>query len=429
MNARQSRRERSGHGGSDFIPERKLITAYTAALLFATVASCFIPEFSNSQKIRINIGNGPTQRVKEFHISSISKNANKVAFGFENLANFSKNREVIWYKALVSITKHDELQSVDNITAKSITCKPSLTGFSEIYRTDIKKPQRIDIYLWVKSTSSSLENATFAVQFSNNPLNTLKAYYYILAAVIFIWVWFILQKYTCGSEDRKWFITVMKSYFLISSLYSLLHFITTKRATISILYTFKIIIVSLREMFSIAYVSAIMLPLMPPTFSRKFVLGIFIFLMLTVFFATFLRQCIPLIGLAKREQERLYSLCLGYRESIRITFFAFVFLVGQAVRKKRMQNKYIVFHYMCFIPVNFIPLVVDFLMDVLHTKKPTLHFICNELYDMIFIGLETIRLLPALKAMSYSSKNLQDDSMKENAIQAIPSETDMHQTA
>ena len=420
MNARQSRRERSGHS-NEFLPERKLITAYTAGLLFATVISCFIPDFQNVRKINIQTGNGPIQRGKEMIFTKIPKNVKQFSFGFENLSAFSVHREVIWYKALLTVHKHNTIDLFDNISIKSVTCLPSMHQITEIYTQEYRKPQQIDLYLWVKTTTQETANITFVITFYSDLLNTLKSYYYISACFVFLWVWFILQKYTCGSEDRKWFITIMKSYFIISSFYSLLHFLTTASSTPSFLYTVKIVVVSAREVFSIAYLAAIMQPLMPPTFSKKSVVSFFMFLMMTVFIATFFRQIIPFFLTNKKDQERLYSLCLGYRESIRITFFALVFLVGQAVRKKRMQNKYIVFHYMTFIPVTCLPLGIDFLMDVLHTKNQALHFICNELYDMAFIGLETIRLLPALKAMSDNSKEkIHDNSIVENAIQAIP---------
>ncbi|EAY07209.1 hypothetical protein TVAG_050240 [Trichomonas vaginalis G3] len=269
-----------------------------------------------------------------------------------------------------------------------------------------KKISKIDINIWVKTVVSKSIDLDFRVSFECDPLFTVKTYYYLLASFVFLWIWFILQKLTCGSAERKWFVTIMKSYYLVSSIYSLLHFITATSPNLSILYTLKIIVVSTREMFSIAYVSAVMLPLMPPSMSKRCLLGLFMCLMLTVFIATFIRQCLPLIKISKKQKERFYSLCLGYRESIRISFFALVFMVGQAVRKKRMSNKYIVFHYMTFIPVNFIPLIVDFVMDVLKAKKPPLHFVCNELYDMVFIAIETVRLLPALKAMSSNNDNI-----------------------
>ena len=138
MNARQSRRERSGHT-NDFVPERKLITAYTAGLLFATVISCFIPNFSNVQKINLQVGNGPVQHVKEMHFTNLPKNIIQFSFGFENLSDFSVHREVIWYKALIIINKHNILKTFDNITTRSVTCRPSMEQITDIYTKESKK--------------------------------------------------------------------------------------------------------------------------------------------------------------------------------------------------------------------------------------------------------------------------------------------------
>ena len=138
MNARQSRRERSGHT-NDFLPERKLITAYTAGLLFATVISCFIPNFSSSQKINLQAGNGQVQRVNEMHFTNLPQNIIQFSFGLENLSEFSVHREVIWYKALIIINKHNILKTFDNITTRSVTCRPSMEQITDIYTKESKK--------------------------------------------------------------------------------------------------------------------------------------------------------------------------------------------------------------------------------------------------------------------------------------------------
>lgn len=404
MHVRQPRRERSGHS-NEFLPERKLITVFVAGLLFATVTACFIPNFQCDQKIRLNAISSDITRVNTLYVYNIPRNVIKFSVGFLHLANLSSIQEKIEYKGFLTVYKGDSW-TINNITIKNLVCNPTLPKYVEIYSMNTKKISKIDINIWVKTVVSKSIDLDFRVSFECDPLFTVKTYYYLLASFVFLWIWFILQKLTCGSAERKWFVTIMKSYYLVSSIYSLLHFITATSPNLSILYTLKIIVVSTREMFSIAYVSTVMLPLMPPSMSKRCLLGLFMCLMLTVFIATFIRQCLPLIKISKKQKERFYSLCLGYRESIRISFFALVFMVGQAVRKKRMSNKYIVFHYMTFIPVNFIPLIVDFVMDVLKAKKPPLHFVCNELYDMVFIAIETVRLLPALKAMSSNNDNI-----------------------